>query len=219
MNATDKRRNREIARAIQTALAATGVACSEPDGWDDSLYATVATDEWSGELRISDHPQPAGGGWSEATGERHGESDIRVVAKSGLGGDLEFSQNGSIQRVGRVRVAYSDCVPNAVRAAVDHVVVAMATLYDRRAHAAQQAAETKAAQRRAANTVRLRAWFAEVRAEMARVGQLVDVTLNLDEMPRPDVPANSPNRKRRLREAEHRINEACNRLFAARRHR
>ena len=125
MNATDKRRNRELAEAIEAALTKVGFDCDTPDGWDESLYATVsdAATEWSGKLRISDHDQPAGGGFSERFGGRHGEAEISIVAKSGIGGDLDFADDGQkIVHVGRVRVSYDADVPATVRAALDPVI-------------------------------------------------------------------------------------------------
>lgn len=216
MNATDKRRNRELAVAIETALVAAGFGCDTPDGWDDSLYASVTDDssEWSGKLRISDHDQPAGGGFSERLGCRHGEADISIIGQSGIGGDLDFGPNGTIVNVGRVRVSYDANVPPAVRAAVDPIIADYAGKFQRRAESSARAIATRRANRKIEDDRKLKLWHDEVRCELAKAG-VTDID-DGDGMPFPFVPAGTPFRSNRLSQARNQIDIVCKRLLAAR---
>jgi len=217
MNATDRRRNRELATAVVSALIAAGYECETPDGRDDSLYATisdVATD-WSGTLRISEHPQPAGGGYSERMGCRHGEADISIIAQAGVGGDLAWGDNGKIVRVGRVRVKYDAHVPAGIRAVLDPVIADYAARYERRSAAAMSAAKTRRANRAIKDAISQAALAAEVRRELAAAG-VTDIDAG-DAFPRPFAPPGTPDRNRRLSAAGNQIAIICARRFAARR--
>lgn len=65
-------RVREVADAVGEALGIT------LDGYAGSLYGSFH----GLEVRVSDHRQVAGGGYSEARGERHGEAVISFVVRS-----------------------------------------------------------------------------------------------------------------------------------------
>jgi hypothetical protein len=69
-----------VARWIENRLLKAGIEYERSGYQADSQYFRIrnATGGCIGEIRVSDHPQPVGGGYSAERGERYGEADISV---------------------------------------------------------------------------------------------------------------------------------------------
>lgn len=149
MSKTAERRNRELGNQIWKTLRDQGCQCGEFSGWGDSLYTTIYYAKDTYTLRISDHPQPAGGGWSHRKGERHGDHDIQIEIDSGPGAGLAWSDDGmEIINVPHARLKCEDSVPESLKTIIEPIVTEFAELFQRRSEAARKAVETRKAKAR-----------------------------------------------------------------------
>lgn len=118
-----EKKHRELGGKVRAAIQSAGYECEEPDGWGDSIYAEVSSE--SGErwkLRISNHAQKKGGGWSESKGQRHGQAEINIVYDHGVDAGLAWNDDGGIEYVPHVRLTHANDVPDDLIAAIQPVV-------------------------------------------------------------------------------------------------
>ena len=74
-----------IANDVGSRLEGLGFTV-EISGYEgDSKYISVYSDgDYVGDVRVSDHPSPPGGGYSPERGNRHGEADVSIDPEKGI---------------------------------------------------------------------------------------------------------------------------------------
>jgi hypothetical protein len=205
---TEFARNRKLADQLTAAIRAAGYECTDLRGWPDSLYGRVSggLDDWSGEIRVSDHQQATGGGYNEHSGERHGESPISIEIDSGPGAGLAIDANDNITHRPWARADFRDDVPDELTALIEPIVALFAKQIARRTAAAKQAAKTKKEGQRAEWTRHMQERAATVCAAVAVAG-LPHVAVTPDGFPRIDVPAGTSFRRQLQRELEEKLSQ------------
>lgn len=216
---TNERRNRKLCELLSVALRNVAVRVDDERGYGDSLYVNVEFGEWEGTLRVSDHDQPAGGGWSESRGERHGEADISVRIFNAKGENLVLEDNGDILRLPLAIASFDSDVPEPVRLAVGPVVAHYAATLEARRLASAKATATRKANRKAAKARDVAAWHRDVAAEIVGIPDLSLCNVGVEGsddpgFPEPSVPPGTPFRWQRIEAAQKAIDEACRRARA-----
>lgn len=216
---TEERRNRELGERLAKSLRDAGIEVTTPDGWGDSIYATVNLDDWDGKLRISDHDAPEGGGYSEAKGERHGDADINVRIDTGSGAGLQWGANDSIVKVPLARVSFAEDVPENVKTVIEPLIAQYAEELAKRKEASAKSVKKRTENKTAKTHEKLVNWHRLVLEELGeipnvRIKKLADAHPDDPGCPEPFVEKGTPNGKALYEAASKAIEAAYKRAFA-----